>query len=340
LFLGPLIRDELLPDLLDAYEQWSRDHSIDLTSIAFAKEVDPSLTACHAYSHKKMKTAVVDLRGGEDHAFAECSATCRKLIRRARRFEIAVQECDLRPYIDTYLRLSAAIHARSNQRSPLTKRFLLALLDSLGKTGRGLTMKAEVEGRLAAMYIGAHYKDTLYALDGVMDYAFSRFFVNRLMVWHMVSWGCRNEMRFLDLVGANMRRLADYKASYGSQFRYYSNITKAHTIAGRMGVWLREFATARWRRSRDRHPSSEGIPNSATAGDPGDQFRDHIAGMKSSVTLRTAFAPKRGQRAARTTGKARAGELRVTARALPDAPTTAHHDVPPEAGAGCAEPPP
>jgi hypothetical protein len=238
LHLGPLVNDDLLPELLDCYERWALAGGIDYTTIAFVKEIDTAPAAARGYLCERHKHAVIDLRGGEDAAFARLTSECRRRIRLAEKLGVKIIEGGLSGHYGRYLELSAQVFARSNMKTALTGNILAAMVDTLSSQGRLLALRAEVGGQVAGMWIGGLHGKTMFALDAVSDRAFVQYSVNNLINWHALRWSCRRGLDMLDFGGSRIRSLAIFKASFGAVDRYYTNIKKAHNPLARAAVWL------------------------------------------------------------------------------------------------------
>jgi CelD/BcsL family acetyltransferase involved in cellulose biosynthesis len=252
LFLGPLVAPELLGEALDGYEAWARENRVDFTSAAFAYEIDAQTARKKGYECKRRKTCLVDLRGGEEAVFKRSHDDCRTEVRKARRLGVRVVEADLAPMADEYVRLSARVLGRSHLKTLLTPDVFLDLIGTLKNAGRLISLRAERDGELLGMYVAAHFRKRVYALDTVSTEPARRYSSNRLMSWEVIGWGCRNGMEVLDLVGANMPSLAAFKLSFGGTLVGYSNITKPHSVTARAAVWLKGQTLDRWRDRRFR----------------------------------------------------------------------------------------
>lgn len=247
-YMGPLAKRPLLPEILDCYERWAKEACVDFTAITFSHEIDHRVAEDRGYTCETHRTYLLDLTPGQEALLKQSHQDCRTEMRKARRLGVIVTECDLRPHLDLYLELSAKVYARSNRGTPLTRTFVESMLKSLGEMGRLVSLRAEVGGKIAAMCIAGHYNKRLFYIDAVSDVDFRRCSVNRLLTWSVVAWGCEHGMNVMDFVGANTPSIAAYKASFGGVLTPYTNITKAHTLAARAAVWIREQA---FRRSRD-----------------------------------------------------------------------------------------
>lgn len=204
LFLGPLIAPPLLPDLLDAYEVWVRRNRVDHSAIAFAKEIDEEVATSRGYVHERQRNAVVSLEGGEEAVWNRLTSECRRRIRQARKRGVEIVEGDLTSYLDRYAALSAEIFAKSGAKSELTPDVLTDMLAALADAGELLTLRAEVDGRVVAMYIGAAYRKTFYAVDTVSDRRFRKYPASNLMNWQCFAWGCARGLEAFDFQGANI----------------------------------------------------------------------------------------------------------------------------------------
>ncbi len=244
LVLGPLAPPELMGDVLDAYEAWARANRIDHTSIAFTKEIDGSVAAARGYACERHVNCVVSLAGGRDAVFAGMTSECRRHIRQAERAKVQIVEGSVAPWSAKYVRLSGEIFARSGVRSLLSEPVLSDLLDTLERPQGLLSLRAEVEGEVAGMWIGGVFRKTLYGLDVVSDRAFRRCRVGNMMDWHALQWACRRGLEALDLGGGRIPALAEFKKSFGAAMVPYSNITKTHSRLARAVLGCRSFVDA------------------------------------------------------------------------------------------------
>ncbi len=239
LYLGPLMPAELLGEFLDAYEAWARSRRVDFTAMAFTSEIDTTVAEGRGFECRRHKTHVVHLEGGEERVFEACQRNVRKAVRKARRLGVQIIEGGLEEHLDRYLEWSAAIFAKSGLETPLTRPFLEGLLRYLGRSSRLIALRAEVEGRLAGMYVAGHYRGILYAIDIASDKAFSQYAVNTLLYWEAIARAISMGITALDFAGANTASIAAYKACFGGDVKYYSNITKAHSLPARAALWFR-----------------------------------------------------------------------------------------------------
>ena len=244
LVLGPLGPPELLGDLLDAYETWARSSRIDYTSIAFTKEIDESAAAARGYAFERHVNCVVNLRGGEDAVFARMTSECRRRIRQAERAGVLVVEDDLTGLVARYVHLSGEIFANSGLPTLLTEPVLADMLQTLARSEGLLSLRAEVEGEVAGMWIGGVFRKTLYALDVVTDRAFRHCSIGNMVNAYALRWSCRRGLEALDFGGGRIPSLAVFKKSFGAEIVPYSNITKPHSGLARAALACRSMANA------------------------------------------------------------------------------------------------
>ena len=270
LFLGPLVADELLGELLDCYERWARSHGISYSCIAFARQIDPATAQARGYVCERHKYRVVDLRGGPDAVWKRFESECRRRVRRAEKLGVKIVEGDFSRHYDRYVELSAEVFARSNLKTELTRPVLSGMIDTLAQAGRLLALRAEVDGKVVAMWVGGHYGKTMFALNTVSDRAFVECSANNLMNWHAIQWSCERGLEAFDFGGSRIQSLAAFKASFGAEELFYGNIKKVHGPLARTAVWMADVTVnklrARWFRrsqkgsvqSRLRRPQSHG----------------------------------------------------------------------------------
>jgi|WetSurMetagenome_2_1015567.scaffolds.fasta_scaffold239661_1 CelD/BcsL family acetyltransferase involved in cellulose biosynthesis len=238
LHLGPLVADELLADLLDAYEQWARANRIGFSTIAFTREIDLSSAESRGFTCERHRFSVVDLTGGEKEAYRRLGSDCRRRIRQADNRGVKIIEGDFSEHYDRYLKLSSMVFARSNLKTQMTRSILAGMIDTLRRDGRLLAIRAEVDGKVAGMWIGGHYGKTMVALDIVSDRAFIDCSVNNRMSWHAIQWCCHHGLEAFDFGGSRIPSLRRFKASFGATEYFYHNIKRAHGPLARAAVRL------------------------------------------------------------------------------------------------------
>ena len=244
LVLGPLGPPKRLGDLLDAYETWARSNRIDYTSIAFTKEINESAAAGRGYLCERHVNCVTDLRGGEDAVFARMTSECRRRIRQAERAGVRIVEEDLTGLVAKYVHLSGEIFARSGRSTLLTEPVLADMLQTLARSEGLLSLRAEVEGEVAGMWIGGVFRKTLYALDVVTDGAFRHCSIGNMLNAYALRWSCRRGLEALDFGGGRIPSLAAFKKSFGAEMVPYSNITKPHSRLARAALACRSLTNA------------------------------------------------------------------------------------------------
>ncbi|MCX5671547.1 MAG: GNAT family N-acetyltransferase [Planctomycetota bacterium] len=242
LYLGPLVSPEMLSETMDCYEAWIRAHKVDYTRINFAEEIDSCVVKSRGFICERRKTCLVSLAGGENAVFERCKRNVRKAVRKARRLGVRIVEGDLSPYLALYLEWSTRTFAKSGLETKVTGDFLTGLFEALGKRGRLFSVRAVLDDRVIGMYLAGYFRKTLYAIDIVADYAFSRYAASTLMYWHVLERACRLGLETCDFAGANIPSIAAYKLSFGGEFGYYTVVKRAYTLSARTALGLREAA--------------------------------------------------------------------------------------------------
>jgi lipid II:glycine glycyltransferase (peptidoglycan interpeptide bridge formation enzyme) len=156
------------------------------------------------------------------------------------------------------------------------------MLAALADAGELLTLRAEVDGRVVAMYIGAAYRKTFYAVDTVSDRRFRKYPASNLMNWQCFAWGCGRGLEAFDFQGANIPSLANFKASFGARLVYYSNITKAHSRSARLAIRLKAMTVEKLRELRFRR-SKKGRKQAGTKRRLQTSAPDALPGARGSA---------------------------------------------------------
>ena len=241
LMLGPLADEPLFGEVLDGYEAWAKSHGVDYTSMAWTGDIDRNLAESRNYSWERHINCVIDLAGGEEAVFSRMNSECRRRIRQSQKTGVEIIEGDMSSWFEQYVRLSGQIFDRSNKNTILTEAVLADLVRTIEQIGPVLSIRAEVDGQVAGMYIGAGWRDTFYALDTVWDRKFHRCSPNNAMNWYALKWSCQQGFRRFDLGGGRISNLRKFKAGLGAELVTYSNIQKAHSWRARTLVDCKEF---------------------------------------------------------------------------------------------------
>jgi serine/alanine adding enzyme len=101
---------------------------------------------------------------------------------------------------------------------------------------------ARLEATPVAVSIDLLYKDIVYGWYGGLDRAFSSYFPNELLHWHILEWGAENGYAVYDFGGAGKPDeeygVRDFKAKFGGELVCYGRNVHVHSSRT---LWLSEL---------------------------------------------------------------------------------------------------
>lgn len=178
---------------------------------------DFDVTVRHTYE--------VDLTPGEEDVLMSFSSDARNNIR---------THGDYRIYEGGHDEIAAVIsqvrdrHAEQSESYGVTPRFVSDLYDRL-PDGAVRPYACEVGGEIAGGMVALEFGDTVYRWQGGAKHD-RDLPVNDLVDWAIITDAIDRGVERYDLVGANERRLCEYKAKFGPELRSYYGLEKGTRV--------------------------------------------------------------------------------------------------------------
>jgi len=188
-------------------------------------------------------TAVIDTSRSEQCLLAGMKGSTRNQVVQAQKRGARVEYVDvIGSWIDDYIRLSDLTYARQGLKSPMRRSFIEALFRcSMAKgpshctddsNGSFPTAPRQLLGTVGWRAFAALVLDktdvvsagifvfddtSIYWLDGVSDRSRQALRPNNAMIWQVMSWASNSGFTKIDLVGANMPGIAEFKMGFGAE---------------------------------------------------------------------------------------------------------------------------
>jgi len=224
---------EALVTLLRTYVH-EADHEAlftELRNLSDLKAVQPVLSDC-GFVYEDHLNYLIDLDRPIEAIMQSIGKRTRKKIRRQlRQDEVTIEEVTHREQIAPWYAVLRQTYNRAQV--PLAAPSLFeAAFDILYPRGRIKFLAARVGQAYAAVSAELLYKDVVYGWYGGMDRAYSNFYPNELVTWHMLQWGTEQGYKVYDFGGAGKPdeeyHVRDFKAKFGGELVCYGRNTRVH----------------------------------------------------------------------------------------------------------------
>lgn len=182
-------------------------------------------------------TYAVDLRRGQDALLQSFSGDARGNITGEYDPEVEIRQAgaDAIRRIVTQLRER---HAEQGESYPVTPEFVQALYRTL-PDGTVRPYECTVDNEFAGGMITVELGDTIYRWQGGAKTELG-VPINDLVDWHVISDAMERGRSRYDLVGANTRRLAGYKAKFAPELEpYYEAVRSGVSMRALAGIYKR-----------------------------------------------------------------------------------------------------
>jgi CelD/BcsL family acetyltransferase involved in cellulose biosynthesis len=223
---------EALKTLLHTYAREADRQALftEMRNLSDLSAVQPLLNEC-GFAYEAHLNFLVDLDRSNEAVMQGISKRTRKKIRRGQRREALVVEEVTRKELDRWYAVLQETY--EIVQVPLAHRSLFeAAFDLLGPLGMVRFVAARVNGEFAAVSAELIYKETIYGWYGGTDRAYSKYYPNELLTWHILEWGVKNGYRLYDFGGAGKPDedygVRDFKAKFGGDLVCFGRNTRVH----------------------------------------------------------------------------------------------------------------
>lgn len=214
-----------------AQEAGSEALFTELRNLSDLNTIQSMLNDC-GFVYKDHLNYLIDLDRPTEAIMQGIGKRTRKKIRRnLRRDELTIEEVTQREQLTDWYAILRQTYNRA--RVPLADRSLFeAAFDILYPRGMAKFLVARVNEACAAVSIELLYKDTMYAWYGGMDRAYSAFYPNEVLMWHILQWGAEHGYKVYDFGGAGRPDeeygVRAFKAKFGGELVSFGRNTCAH----------------------------------------------------------------------------------------------------------------
>ncbi len=245
---GPLVREAYQQPFAEQVDALWRTLRADFVEFHSQQPLPQLALAAQRYEVQEFQTIVLSLAPGPEAIWARIDGDCRTGVRKARKSGITVSEATDDSFLDAYYEMSKETWSKSNRPPVYSRRDLGVVWDTLRPHNRIHAFAAWLEGRMIAAAFVLCFNQRLYGLDRAGLREHYRLKPNNLIDWTMIEWAASQGIRSLDMMGANIPGIAQYKSAYGGELRTYIAVRKDLTLAGQVGRWLYLWLVPRWRR--------------------------------------------------------------------------------------------
>jgi lipid II:glycine glycyltransferase (peptidoglycan interpeptide bridge formation enzyme) len=229
--------------LLKTYEQELKGKSLltELRNLSDLDTLQPVLGE-NGFAYEDHLNFLIDLNRPAEEVLQGIGKRTRKKIRKGLRDgHVQVGEATSRSELDHWYDILQKTY--SNVQVPLADRSLFeAAFDVLYPKGMAKFLLAEIDGATAACSVELTYKHTIYGWYGGSDRAYSKFYPNEMLMWHILAWGANNGFQVYDFGGAGKPDeeygVRDFKAKFGGELVCFGRNTCIHApMALRLSQW-------------------------------------------------------------------------------------------------------
>ena len=203
----------------------------ELRNLSDLETIQPILQK-HGFAYEEHLNYLIDLNRPVEAIMQDIGSRTRKKIRRGLRWEaLTIEELSRREQLFHWY---AILQQTYNQAQiPLAHcSFFEAAFDVLYPRGMIKFLIARVDEAYAAVSVELLHRDIVYGWYGGMDRAYSQFYPNELLTWHILEWGAKNGYKTYDFGGAG-KPDEDYgprkfKAKFGGELVCFGRNTCIH----------------------------------------------------------------------------------------------------------------
>ena len=203
----------------------------ELRNLSDLQTAQPTLRA-RGFVYEEHLNYLIDLRDGPEAILQNMGRRTRKHIRRGlRRGHVVIQEIKDQDQMNVCYDLLRQTYQAAQV--PLADRSLFqAVFDLLYPKNMARFTLAYVEQTPVAVSVELLYKDIMYGWYGGMDRAYSSYWPNELLTWHILRWGAENGYNVYDFGGAGKPDeeygVRDFKAKFGGELVCYGRNVCVH----------------------------------------------------------------------------------------------------------------
>jgi lipid II:glycine glycyltransferase (peptidoglycan interpeptide bridge formation enzyme) len=227
-YLGPVVDDNLLPEVIREFQQYAASRSMmSYTRIVMPHCQPREPFAKLGYECIDNLTHVVDLALGSADLWQRVKPPCRRQIKKAERAGVVTKIVTDDSQIESYYALVEELYHRQKRTPPSPAGFFRQVWDRFGPSGNLVWVFAWHEEKLAAGALLGVWKGTVYFIDGASSHALQHLGASNALHWAAIQWAQAQGNRYYDFVGSNIPRFAQFKGSFGGDLVRYLTLEQA-----------------------------------------------------------------------------------------------------------------
>lgn len=234
-YMGPVVADELLPEVMRLFAVYMATQRINYTRIIFHQDIPREPFIAMGYECVDNLSHVVDLRHDQDTVWKRVKPPCQRQIRKAVRAGVTTEIVQDDRYLESYYRLLLSLYAQQKRTPPSPPEFFRAIWNRFGTKGDLIWVVAKHDGAVVAGALLVLWKGWVYYLDGASDKERNGLGVSNALHWAAIQWAKSEGYSFYDFVGSNLPRLFQFKSSFGGDLNTYLTIERSRP------AWVRSL---------------------------------------------------------------------------------------------------
>jgi len=177
-------------------------------------------------------TYKIDLTAGEAAVWGSFNKKLRSDIKRAEPKGIIVREGTVDDIQYLFHSLKERYHMQ-NMGSLISIEYLYDLFKEFGSRNLWISV-ARYNNQTVGATLLITYKETTSIWLGVAKSGLAGLPTNDLIQWEAIKWSIKNGYKAFELIGANTRRLCEFKSKYSPHLEVYFNAQKSNLL-GKLG---------------------------------------------------------------------------------------------------------
>ncbi len=233
-YLGPVVREPLLPAAFGALESWLEERRIDYAELSVAPTVE--LPELRGWETVQRMTILVDLVNDEQRLWRRLTKECRRHIKRAESSQVSVARVSDIGFFGEYLKMAADVYRKANRNPPLGINYFEGLWNLWNAKGQVRVLAAlHNEKPIAAqLFLLDPVRKIAYALDGVSYASANPLCANNLIQWEFLRQLAREGYERYDMLGASIAGIRTFKLSFGGSLAGYTYAYRSRTIMAKV----------------------------------------------------------------------------------------------------------
>jgi hypothetical protein len=231
-YLGPVIDEALLPELLGCFERWLTLAKIDYAELRWNRTVAGPI----GWETSTPYTVVLQVPADEQALWKGFSKGCRSSIKKAQNAEVTISDATDTGFFNEYLNMAVDVYRKSQRKPSMGIEYFDGLWTMWREAGVLRMVKAthqEQTVAAAAFLLDAQHR-TAYYLDGVSYSRFNSLCANNLVQFHFLKQLVAEGYEAYDMLGANIPGIRQFKLSFGGQLVPYTYAFQARNAIARI----------------------------------------------------------------------------------------------------------